>query len=128
MINVKEKVYQALKGIPEMLNSVTDSWPQDWKNRQTIIYTEEENKSYERAGYKTTKSYCRYRIDIFCKGSTSSLCQAVDRVLGYNVEDGTGLGMTRTFCQDDNEGDYRHKIMRYECIVSDTDGCIYGIS
>ncbi|MGN1146500.1 MAG: hypothetical protein ACI4R5_08610 [Acetatifactor sp.] len=125
MVNVQELVYRALKGIH---NNVTDSWPQGWKERETVVYTEEENKSHERAGKKTTKSYCRYRIDILSKKSTSSLVQEIDRVLGYNEEDGTGLGMTRTFCQDDNEGEYRHKIMRYECIVGEGDGRIYGIN
>lgn len=123
MINVKEMVYEALCTVHD---NVTDSWPQDWKDTPVIVYTEEENKSYERSGARTYKSYCRYRIDIFSRKSTSELAGLVDGILTWNSE-GTGLGMTRTGCMDDNEGHHRHKIMRFECIVGENDGTIYGI-
>lgn len=124
MVNVKEKVYRAIKDI---LNDVTDSWPQDWADSGRIIYTEEENKSYERSGAKTLKSYCRYRIDILMNESTSVIAGMVDAALACDSEN-HGLGMTRTMCTDDNNGSKKHKIMRYECIVDETNERIYGIS
>ena len=124
MVNLKKKVYAALK---EIHDNVSDSWPQDWQGEEMLVYTEEDNRSYERSGTKTTKSYCRYRIDILGQRSLSDMAALVDSVLAYD-EEGTGLGFTRTLCQDDNSGQNRHKIMRYECVVSEKDGTIYGIS
>ena len=126
MVNMKEKVYQALCTAFDE-DMVSDSWPQSVEQIPCIVYTEEENKSYERTGSRTTKSYCRFRIDIFNTGSTSEDAAMADGALAWN-EEGTGLGMTRTGCNDVNSADYRHKIMRYECIVGERDGKIYGIN
>lgn len=129
MVNMKERVYTALSSAFGE-EKVSDSWPDDVFSsaaRPYVIYTEEDNKSWERTGAKTTKAYCRYRIDIFDQDSTSAHAVLVDEALAWNA-DGTGLGMTRTFCQDDNQAYQRHKIMRYECVVSETDERIYGIS
>lgn len=127
MVNMKAKVYQALCGAFEE-KDVSDSWPESMEQIPCIVYTEEENKSYERTGSRTTKSYCRFRIDLFAEAgaSTSETAAKTDAVLAWN-EDGTGLGMTRTGCQDNNSKDFSHKIMRYECIVGETDEKIYGI-
>lgn len=127
MVNVKSMVYEALKPLAQ---DVSDSWPSDWQQTEPrIIYTEEENKSYEMSGKKTTKSYVRFKVDIFCwKGSTSDLACEVDKVLAFNETDQSGLGMTRTFCGDDNGQEWKHKIMRYEAIVDERDKRFYGIS
>lgn len=127
MVNVKSMVYEALKPLAE---DVSDSWPSEWqKTEPRIIYTEEENKSYEMSGRKTTKSYVRFKVDIFCyQASTSDLACAVDKVLGFDPADQSGLGMQRTFCGDDNGPEWKHKVMRYEAIVNESDGKFYGIS
>lgn len=63
MVNVKNMVYEALKPLAQ---DVSDSWPSEWqKTEPRIIYTEEENKSHEMSGKKTTKSYVRFKVDIF---------------------------------------------------------------
>lgn len=126
MVNMKEKVYRALCDAFGQ-DQVSDSWPQSMEKNRYIVYTEEENKSYERTGSRTTKSYCRFRIDIFSKASTSDDAGKVDAALAWN-EDNTGLGMTRTGCQDDNSAGVCHKIMRFECIVGENDEKIYGIN
>ena len=127
MVNVKNMVYEALK---PLMQDVSDSWPCEWqKTEPRIVYTEEENKSHEMCGKKTTKSYVRFKVDIFCyQSSTSDLACAVDKVLGFDDADQSGLGMTRTFCGDDNGPEWKHKIMRYEAIVDEYDGRFYGIS
>lgn len=127
MVNVKSMVYEALKSL---VQDVSDSWPNDWQQTAPrIIYTEEENKSYEMCGRKTTKSYVRFKVDIFCyQSSTSDLACQVDQVLAFNNDDGSGLGMTRTFCGDDNGSEWNHKVMRYEAIVDEYDKTFYGIS
>lgn len=125
MVNLKDDVIAALDTITD---KASDSWPQSEEEMEGVVYTEEENKSYERSGKKTTKSYCRFRIDIFSQGTTTPMAQAVDRVLGYDPETESGMGMTRTMCTDDNNGNLRHKIMRYECIVGESDRRIYGIN
>ncbi len=127
MVNVKSMVYEALK--PLALD-VSDSWPSDWQQTvPRIIYTEEENKSWERSGKRTTKSYVRFKVDIFCfQSSTSDLACQVDKALAFDDADETGLGMTRTFCGDNNETEWKHKVMRYEAIVDEYNQTFYGIS
>jgi len=131
MVNMKEMVYAALvEAFGE--DTVSDSWPEELNNPNSggveqIVYTEEENKSYERSGAQTTKSYCRFRIDVLSVGSTSALVAKVDEVLACDKE-GNGLGMTRTMCRDDNTAYQKHKLMRYECIVGERDNRIYGIN
>jgi hypothetical protein len=127
MVNVKSMVYEALK---PLTGDVSDSWPSDWQQAAPrIIYTEEENKSWERSGKKTTKSYVRFKVDIFCyQSSTSELACRVDKALAFDNDDGSGLGMTRTFCGDDNGAEWKHKVMRYEAIVDEYSKTFYGIS
>lgn len=127
MVNVKSMVYEALK---PLARDVSDSWPGDWQRpAPRIIYTEEENKSWERSGRKTTKSYVRFKVDIFCyQSSTSELACRVDKALAFDNDDGSGLGMTRTFCGDDNGTEWKHKVMRYEAIVDEHNKTFYGIS
>lgn len=126
MVNMKEKVYAALCSAHGS-DRVSDSWPQSEEEIPCVVYTEEENKSHERSGTRTTKSYCRYRVDIFNFDSTSDATVKTDEALAWNKQ-GTGLGMTRTGCADDNRAECRHKVMRYECIVGESDGRIYGIN
>lgn len=127
---MKEKVCAALSSVFGE-GKVSDFWPGEFSpaSGSDVVYTEEENKSYERTGARTTKSYCRFRIDIFDfdQDSTSAIACLVDEALAWNA-DGTGLGMTRTACRDDNTAHRRHKIMRYECIVGEADQRIYGIN
>lgn len=131
MVNMKEMVYAALvEAFGEA--AVSDSWPEGLNNPNSggveqIVYTEEENRSHERSGARTTKSYCRFRIDILSINSTSEKTAKVDEVLACDDE-GHGLGMTRTMCKDDNTAYQKHKIMRYECIVGERDNRIYGIN
>lgn len=127
MVNVKSMVYEALKPLAQ---DVSDSWPSEWTSPSPrIIYTEEENKSWERSGKKTTKSYVRFKVDIFCyQSSTSDLAYQVDKVLAFDDADQSGLGMTRTFCGDDNGTEWKHKVMRYEAIVDEKNKVFYGIS
>lgn len=126
MVNMKAKVYEALCAAHGE-DRVSDTWPQAMEQIPCVIYTEEDNRSFERSGTRTTKSYCRFRIDIFSAESTTAATMLTDKALAWNTE-GTGLGMTRTACQDDNNENCRHKIIRYECIVGENDEKIYGIN
>jgi hypothetical protein len=119
MVNIKGLISEKLEGIaPE--GDVSDSFPDDWSKETQIQYTEEENKAQDMSGTKVITSYVRYRIDIWNSKSTSTLAQSVDDRL--NGE----LGLVRTGCNDSNEVQRKHKIMRYEGIVDEATGKIFS--
>lgn len=108
MINVKDEVYQALNTVTD---NVTDYYPRDWQRDLAIQYMEEDNKVAEETSRGETKSYVRYRIDIFDRRSTSKVAVAVDAVL-------SPLGLKRTQCMDiEDPSGLKHKQMRYEGII-----------
>jgi hypothetical protein len=108
MKNVKDEVYAALT---ERFENVTDQYPSDFADLPAIQYVEEDNKVYEHTTEGETKSYVRYRIDIWHNKSTSEAALAVDEAL-------SGLGLVRTFCQDaPDPSNWKHKVMRYEAII-----------
>lgn len=108
MINVKDEVYQALSTVTD---NVTDYYPRDWQRDLAIQYMEEDNKVAEETSRGETKSYVRYRIDIFDRRSTSKVAVAVDAVL-------SPLGLKRTQCMDiEDPSGLKHKQMRYEGII-----------
>ena len=51
MINVKDQVYDAIKGITE---NVSDGYPKDWAQLPAIQYTEEDNSVVEWVDGKET--------------------------------------------------------------------------
>ncbi len=116
MINVKNQVFNALKGI---CKNVSDSYPSDWADLPAIQYIEEDNKVYEFTDGKEDKSYVRYKIDIWHNRSTSQYALTVD-------ENISKLGLQRTMCQDvtDPSG-LKHKVMRYEGIIDNETEFVY---
>lgn len=108
MKNVKDQISAALN---EVFENVSDQYPKDWADLPVIQYTEEDNKVYEHTTRGETKSYVRYRIDIWNNRSTSQAALDVDKAL-------SALGLVRTACQDapDPSG-WKHKTMRYEAII-----------
>ena len=116
MINVKNQVYNAIKNIS---SNVSDSYPADWAKFPAIQYTEEDNKVAEWVDGQESKSYLRYRIDIWHNQSTSLSALSVDAAM-------CGLGLQRTMCQDvpDTSG-LKHKVMRYEGIIDTSTQFVY---
>lgn len=108
MINVKDQVYNQIENIS---NNVSDSYPADWANLPAIQYVEEDNKVYEWVDGEESKSYIRYKIDIWHNRSTSECALSVDQAI-------SSLGLRRALCQDvaDPSG-LKHKVMRYEGII-----------
>lgn len=108
MKNVKDQVFAALDAVFE---NVTDQYPKDWADLPAIQYTEEDNRVHESTSEGESKSYVRYRVDIWHNRSTSESALLVDQALA-------ALGLVRTFCQDtpDPSG-MKHKVMRYEAII-----------
>lgn len=129
MRNIKDQVYSALTAMFGE-DAVTDQYPQSWADLPAIQYTEEDNKVLERTDEGETKSYVRYRIDIFHNRSTSAAALEVEQALGYPMEGQRGdvdpLGLSRTMCQDtpDPSG-MKHKVMRYEGIIDMENDCVY---
>ena len=117
MINVKDKVYEALLSVCE---NTTDVYPQNWESLPAIQYTEEANTVYTKTDMGEEEcSYLRYRIDIWNNGSTTAMTLAVDEVISK-------LGLVRTECQDITDPSYRrHKQMRYEGIIDNDDETVY---
>lgn len=121
MRNIKDQVYSALVSVFGE-DAVTDQYPKDWSDLPAVQYTEEDNKVYERTDEGETKSYVRYRIDIFHNRSTSPAALKVEQALGMPLEGQRGetapLGLSRTMCQDtpDPSG-MKHKVMRYEAVI-----------
>lgn len=108
MINVKDEVYAALCKVAE---NVTDHYPRDWEKDLSIQYMEEENKVVEYTDMKEQKAYCRYRIDIWSRKSTSMTAIQVDAALA-------SLGLLRTQCMDvEDPSGLKHKQMRYEMVI-----------
>lgn len=116
MINVKDKVYEALCGVCE---NTSDVYPQNWEKMPAIQYTEESNTVYTKTDESEQMSYLRYRIDIWNNGSTTEMSLAVDAVLAP-------LGLVRTACEDVTDPSYRrHKLMRYEGIIDNETETVY---
>lgn len=116
MKNVKDQIYAALCQVSE---NVSDSYPGDWTVFPAIQLTEEDNSVYERTENKEQKAQVRYRIDIWNNKSTSDAAMAVDEVVSK-------LGLVRTACADAPEpGALKHKVIRYEGIISMDDDYVY---
>ena len=108
MINVKDEVYAALCTVTE---NVTDSYPRDWEQDLAIQYMEEDNKVVEYTDMEEQKAYCRYRIDIWARKSTSITAVAVDKAIA-------AVGLKRTQCMDvEDPSGLKHKQMRYEMVI-----------
>ncbi|MCA5010635.1 hypothetical protein HP393_19430, partial [Clostridioides difficile] len=90
MINVKDEVYAALCTVTD---NVTDFYPRDWEQDLAIQYIEEDNKVMEYTDMEEQKAYCRYRIDIWARKSTSTAAVAVDQAVA-------ALGLKRIQCMD----------------------------
>lgn len=116
MINVKDQVYAALCTVTE---NVSDYYPRDWEQDLAIQYMEEDNKVVEYTDMKEQKAYCRYRIDIWARRSTSTAAVAVDSAVA-------ALGLKRTQCMDvEDPSGLKHKQMRYEMIIDVRTGAVY---
>ena len=108
MINVKDQVYKALLAVTD---NVTDHYPRDWEKDLAIQYMEEDNKVVEYTDMEEQKAYCRYRIDIWSRKSTSAAAVAVDRAIA-------ALGLKRIQCTDvEDPSGLKHKQMRYEMTI-----------
>lgn len=116
MINVKDKVYEALLAVTD---NVTDCYPKDWAKDLAIQYMEEDNKVVEYTDMKEQKAYVRYRIDVYHSKSTSAATVAVDAAI-------SALGLLRTQCQDvDDPSGRKHKQLRYEMVIDVETGDVY---
>ena len=117
MINVKDKVYEALCNAVE---NVTDAYPTNWEKFPAVQYMEEDNRVHTWTDDQEELSYVRYRVDIWDNVSTSATALAVDMQMA-------SLGLSRIFCQDVDDPSHRkHKVMRYEAILEQkSDGEIY---
>lgn len=105
MKNVKDQVYAALLNV---IDNVSDLYPDDWDNMPAIQYVEEENVVVTKTDDNREEiSGLTYRIEIWNDGSTSQLALAVDDAL-------SALGLTRTTCMDSPDpSGKRHKVMRF---------------
>ena len=108
MINVKDQVYDSVKGITE---NVSDGYTKDWEKLPAIQYTEEDNSVFEWVDGKESKAHLMYKVDIWNNGSTSAAALEVDKNISK-------LGLRRVACGDvaDPSG-LKHKVMRYEGII-----------
>lgn len=108
MINVKDEVYAALCTVTQ---NVTDFYPRDWEQDLAIQYMEEDNKVMEYTDMEEQKAYCRYRIDLWARKSTSVVAVAVDQAIAE-------LGLKRIQCMDvEDPSGLKHKQMRYEMVI-----------
>lgn len=116
MRNVKDEVYAALLTVTE---NVTDHYPRDWEKELAVQYMEEDNKVVEYTDLEEQKAYCRYRIDIFSRKSTSMAAVLVDAAV-------SPLGLKRIQCTDvEDPSGMKHKQMRYEMVIDVKTGAVY---
>lgn len=116
MKNVKDQVFAALDAV---FGNVTDQYPSNFVELPAVQYVEEDNKVSEQTTEGESKSYVRYRVDIWDNKSTSESALKVDAAL-------SALGLVRTMCQDapDPSG-WKHKVMRYEAIIDMNSDAVY---
>lgn len=130
MKNIKDRIFKKLS---EKFGaySVSDQYPHDWGALPKIQLTEEENRVGEFTDEGETKSYVRYRIDIWHNQSTSPATVLVDRAIGSPImsarEEGDNpLGLKRTSCSDSPDpSGLKHKVMRYEGVIDMESETIY---
>lgn len=116
MKNVKDQVFAALN---KKFDNVTDQYPKEWALLPAVQYTEEENNVYEHTEKGETKSYVRYRVDIWNDKSTSGPALDADSALSE-------LGLVRTTCQDAPDPSvFKHKLMRFEAIIDMENDYVY---
>ena len=116
MLNIKDEVYRALLSVTD---NVSDHYPRDWEKDLAIQYMEEDNKVVEYTDLEEQKAYCRYRIDIWSRKSTSAVAVAVDQAI-------TPLGLKRIQCTDvEDPSGMKHKQMRYEMVIDVKTGQVY---
>lgn len=116
MINVKDEVYAALCTVTD---TVTDHYPYTWEQDVTIQYMEEDNKVAEETSRGESKSYVRYRIDIWSTKNTSPTAVSVDEAI-------SPLGLKRIQCMDvEDPSGMKHKQMRYEGIIDVNNNRVY---
>ena len=115
---MKDVIYA---GLSEVFGAdkVSDEYPYQWKSGTAVQLTEEQNKVLEydsTAG--ETKSYLRYRIDVYGDKNTSPDVLKVNKVLA-------GIGFKRTDCMDVPSPGLHHKLMRYEAIYDLENDVLY---
>lgn len=116
MINVKDEVYAALLTVTD---NVTDYYPRDWEKDTSIQYMEEDNSVADNTSSGESKSYVRYRIDIWSNKNTSLTAVAVDAAIAP-------LGLKRIQCMDvEDPSGMKHKQMRYEGIIDVNNRRVY---
>lgn len=116
MINVKDQVYAALCTVTD---NVTDCYPRDWEQDLAVQYMEEDNKVVEYTDMREQKAYCRYRIDIWARRSTSLAAVQIDTAIA-------ALGLKRIQCMDvEDPSGMKHKQMRYEMVIDVETGQVY---
>lgn len=108
MINIKDKIVEQLE---KVVDSLSDTYPQNFNDFPAVSYCEEENCVYEVTDEGEASSLIRIRIDIWSNKSTSSTAVAIDEVIAR-------FGFKRISCSDIGEpSGMKHKMMRYEAIV-----------
>jgi hypothetical protein len=108
MENVKPAVYTALC---QVATNVSDVYPTDWATFPIVQYTLEQNKERTTLLDGTeADSYIRIKVDVWDKGSTSSMCANVTTKM-------KSLGYVRTDYMDvpDPSG-LHHSLLRFEII------------
>ena len=115
MINVKNQVYRALRGV---CRNVTDMYPKKDAEFPAILYVEEQNAVQGWTDNREYVSKLRYRIEIYDRQSTSELAVSVDQAV-------SALGLRRCDCQDVQMEGIRCKLMRYEGLVDNTSEQVY---
>ena len=107
MINVKKEIYALLKNI---CSNSFEIYPKNFNTFPVIAYTEEENAGAVYCDGEERLSNFTYKIDIWSKESNSELAAEIDAAM-------TKAGFRRTNCNDVEEADTRHKVMRYKASV-----------
>lgn len=116
MINVKDQIFEALKGITE---NVSGQYPKSWVVFPAIQLTEEENNVAEWVNNHETHSYLRFRIDIWSNEPVSAIALSVDKIMAT-------FGLKRSSCGDvEDPSGLNHKQMRYECYINCDDEHVY---
>lgn len=112
MINVKDKVYTALREAFASTVLVSDRFPEEFAPGLSVVYSEIDNSVELFTDGAEQLAHLAYEVDIFSTGeSASSAALTVDAAL-------SALGLVRTLCRDANDlPNLRCKVMQYEGII-----------
>jgi len=104
----KPRIIAALSGIPGLARALP-AWPDDWAALPCIVVSEAANRPVDYRDGLVRITEVEYLLRVFANRAAeqADMVSAAHGVMGQ-------LGYERTMVWDDDQGEVRHKVMRYK--------------